>query len=160
VDPDSYFEEVRDHLEEAGFKDEAPPPGSTLKARRRSIKLSRFGVVETVVAVSTVRSQPDSEQLRTFGGAVVESALAGKVRIPRGFGSGLVVYPVFVADAIPDELREFVASYAPKRWSILEFPVVVDLSSGDLVLFEKTPLWGAAYYRTTRREARVLLAPP
>jgi hypothetical protein len=111
-----------------------------------------------VLAVSTVRSQPDSDQLRTFGGAVVDAALAGKIRIPRGLGSSLVVYPVLLADAIPDELKEFISSYAPKHWSIVEFPAVVDLSSGDLVLFEKTPVWGAAYYRATRREAQDLLA--
>ena len=70
------------------------------------------------------------------------------------------MYPVLAADGISDELRRFVGSYDPKHWCLMEFPVVVEPSSRSLVLLEKTPIWGAAYYRKTRHEARDLLAPP
>jgi hypothetical protein len=130
-----------------------------LKVRRKQVKLSRFGIVETVVVISDVHSQAGSDQLRTFGAEIVRSALKGKSRIPRGLGSSLVVYPVLVTDGVSDELRRFASSYAPKHWSILEFPVVVEPGAGSMVLVEKTPVWGAAYYRKTRREAQDLLAP-
>jgi hypothetical protein len=159
VDPGAYFEALRGRLHGAGFKDESPPPGSTLMSRRRAIKLSRFGLVDTVVAVSTLRLRPDAAQLQVFAAEAVNSARAGKARLALGLGNSIVVYPVLVADAIPDELKQFVSSYEPKRWSIIEFPVVVDVSSGELAFYEKTPAWGAAYFRTTRREARDLLAP-
>jgi len=159
VDPQGYLDAARDRLSRAGFREEASPAGAVLKVRRRQIKLSRFGIVETVVAISDVHSQPGPDQLRAFGAEIVRSAREGKSRIPRGLGSSLVVYPVLVTDGISDELRRFASSYTPKHWSILEFPVVVDPGTGSLVLVEKTPAWGAAYYRKTRREAQELLTP-
>jgi hypothetical protein len=46
-----------------------------------------------------------------------------------------------------------------ETWCVLEFPLVVDASSGSLVHLDKTPLWGAAYYRRTRAEGRELFSP-
>jgi hypothetical protein len=159
VDLEGYLESTRDRLHRARFREEVAPPGALLKARRREVKLSRFGIVETVVAISDVRFEPEPDQLRAFGAVVVRSAVEGKTRIPLGLGSSLVVYPVLVVDAISDELTRFVNSYTPSHWCILEFPVVVEPGSQTLVLFDKTRVWGAAYYRKTRREARELLAP-
>jgi hypothetical protein len=124
------------------------------------VKLSRFGLVETVVEVSTLQAQPPSDDLRAFGDAAVRSALQGKSRIPRGLGSSLVVYPALVADGISDGLARFAESYAPKHFSIMEFPLVVDPAVQRLVMLDKTPFWGAAYYRKTRQDAQELLAPP
>jgi hypothetical protein len=159
VGAEGYLESTRDRLKRAGFQEEPSPSGAVLQARRKQVKLSRFGIVETVIAISDVRPQAGPDQLRAFGAEIVRSALEGKSRIPRGFGSSLVVYPVLVTDGISDELRQFASSYTPKHWSILEFPVVVEPDTGNLVLVEKTPAWGAAYYRKTRREAQDLLAP-
>jgi hypothetical protein len=159
VGAQEYLESTRDRLKRAGFQEEASPSGAVLKARRKAVKLSRFGIVETVVAISDARSQPGPDQLRAFGADIVRSALEGKSRIPRGLGSSLVVYPVLVTDGVSDELRGFTSSYTPKHWSILEFPVVVDPGTGSLVFVEKTPAWGAAYYRKTRLEAQELLTP-
>jgi hypothetical protein len=159
VHAQGYLESTRDRLRRAGFREEVSPSGAVLKARRREVKFSRFGIVETVVAISNVRSQPGPDQLRAFGADIVRSALEGKTRIPRGLGSSLVVYPVLVADGMTDELSRFASSYTPKHWCILEFPVVVEPGSRSLVLLDKTPIWGAAYYRKTRSEAQELLAP-
>jgi hypothetical protein len=160
VHADTYLETVRARLDKAGFQLEAARPGTALKARRREVKLSRFGLVETVVEVSTLDSQPTPEDLRAFGDAAVRSALEGKSRIPRGLGSSLVVYPALVADSISDDLARFATSYAPKHFSIMEFPLVVDPAARSLVMLGKTPPWGAAYYRKTRQDAQELLAPP
>jgi len=158
MDVDAYVQIVRDRLSRAGFREESPPAAAVLKARRREVKLARFGLVETVVAISAPRTRSEPEDLRRFGADVVRSALEGKVKIPRGLGSGLVVYPALLVDEVPTALRSFMTSYAPKHWAIMDLPVV-ETSSRSLLLPEKTPLWGAAYYRKTRREARDLLAP-
>jgi hypothetical protein len=159
VDTEGYLDSIRARLAQAGFQLEARRTGTTLKARRREVKLSRFGIVETVVEVSTVHSQPTPDELRAFGGDAVRSALEGKSRVPRGLGSSLVVYPVLVAESISDGLAQFASSYAPKHFCIMEFPLVTEPATRTLVLLGKTPVWGAAYYRKTRREAQELLAP-
>ena len=159
VEVATYLASVRERLRGAGFADEAPPEGSILKARRRELKLSRFGIVETVVVISSRLSELDADQLRAFGAESVGSALEGKARLPGGFGSSLVVYPVFLVAAISDEMRRFAEAYVPKHWAIVEFPVLVELTAQTLVVATKTPVWGVAYYRKTRREARDLFAP-
>jgi hypothetical protein len=159
VDGEGYLDSIRARLAQAGFQLEATRTGTTLKACRREVKLSRFGIVETVVEVSTLHSQPTPDDLRACGGDAVRSALEGKSRIPRGLGSSLVVYPVLVAEGISDGLTQFANSYAPKHFCIMEFPLVIEPATRTLVLLGRTPLWGAAYYRKTRREAQELLAP-
>ena len=159
VDASGYVEPVRERLDRAGFREEASPAGALLKARRRQVKLSRFGVVETVIVISSPRSQAEPDQLRVFGAESVRAATVGKTRLPLGLGSSLVVYPVLLVDAISDALNRFVDEYVPKHWSIVEFPVVVVPTAQTLVYATKTPVWGSAYYRKTRREAQDLLAP-
>jgi hypothetical protein len=159
VDASGYVEPVRERLHRAGFREEAPPAGVLLKTRRRQVKLSRFGVVETVVLISSPRSQAAPDDLRIFGAESVRAATVGKARLPLGLGSSLVVYPVLVVDAISDALNRFVDAYVPKHWAIVEFPVVVAPTAQTLVYATKTPVWGSAYYRKTRREAQDLLAP-
>ena len=156
---DAYLETVRRRWADAGFKPEPPAPGAAIQARKRRIKLTRFGLVETVVAVSTPHATATPEDVRTFAAAVLQTALERKSKIPRGFGSSLVVYPGFVVQDASPELRELISGHAPKHWSVIELPVVVETGSQALICYEKTPLWGAAYYRKTRREARSLLDP-
>jgi hypothetical protein len=157
--PRDYVESVRERLARAGFREESPPDGASLKARRRQVKLSRFGIAETVVVISNRVPQGDAEKLRSFGGAALRSAVVGKSRVPRGFGSSVVVYPVLLVETISDGLTDFVEHYVPKHWSIMEFPIVVEPAARTFLYRTKTAIWGAAYYRKTRREAEELLAP-
>jgi hypothetical protein len=159
VSADAYAESLLDRLRALGFREEAPPEGAVAQLRRKQLSLSRFGVVETVVVVSTMRSNPTAEQLQTFGTLSVRAALEGTVKLPRGFGSSLVVYPVLVTDRTSQELTEFVESYLPKHWAMIEFPVVVQLDTPQVAHATKMPVWGSAYYRKTRRDAQQLLAP-
>ena len=159
VDDRTYLEAVRDRLSRAGFRDEGPAVGAVLSARRREVKLTRFGLVETVVAVSDRSGSSEPDDLRLLGADVVQFALAGKSKIPLGLGCSLVVYPVLLVDEASPELRQFAGSYTPRHWCVLEFPVVVERSTWSLVMLEHTPLWGAAYFRKTRRDVQKLLAP-
>jgi hypothetical protein len=159
-DFDSYVDMVRARLVGGGFKAEDPARGAALQARRRRVKLTRFGLVETVVGLSGRRGEAGPEDLRAFGRDVFASALAGKAAIPRGLGGSLVVYPVLVVDRASPELRAAVSEEPPKHWAALEFPVVAELSAGGLLFFDRTPFWGAAYYRRTRDEAQDLFALP
>lgn len=159
MDVEVYLETVRARLANAGFKPEGTIPGAALQARRRAIKLTRFGLVETVVSLSMPRTTVMPDDVRSFSAAVFRSALEGKTRVPRGLGSSMVIYPVLVVHDAPPDVRGFVADYAPRHWSALEFPVVVEPASQTLICLEKTPFWGSAYHRKTRAEARELLDP-
>ena len=154
MDVTAYLETVRGRLNAGGFRDEAPAAGAAIQLRQRTAKASRLSLVETVVAIRSGEEAARPEDVRAFASNVVRSALAGKSKIPRGLGSSLVVYPVVVVEECSAELRMFMASYVAKHWCLLELPVVVEGRTGNLVMYEETPVWGALYQRTTRNDAR------
>jgi len=155
---EQYVETVGDRLSRGGFTPEEPAAGAALQARRRTLKLTRFGLVETVVALSALRETASVDDLLAFDTVVFGSALERKSRVPRGLGSSMVVYPVLVAGDVPAEVHDFLADHTPDHWSVIELPVAVEISSGSLTYSEKTPVWGSAYYKKTRKEALELLA--
>ena len=160
MDAESYLALISQRLERAGFGVERRGSDDlALVGHRRQGKLSRFGFVDTVVGVGSPRPSATSSDLEVIADRSFNEALRLKVRLPRGLGSQVVSYPALVVDQCSDELRSFAATYAPKHWSAMDFPIVVDLATGTLVFLEKTPMWGAAYYKRTREEARELLSP-
>lgn len=44
-----------------------------------------------------------------------------------------------------------------KLWAAFEMPVLVDLESGRIHSLEKTPIWGAFYFRGFRQLVRETL---
>jgi hypothetical protein len=154
---ESYRAEVAEALRRTGFATHDGAEG-LLEAHRRALKLTRFGFADTFVVLSH-RAEASPDDLRVLGEGAFERALERKVRLPRGLGSSIVLYPVLAVDRAAEDLRRFASEHAPTRWGAIEFPVVVDLGAGALFMRETTRVWGAAYERTTREEARRLFEP-
>jgi hypothetical protein len=154
---ESYRGDVTERLRRTGFAIQEGAEG-VLEAHRRTFKVTRFGFADTFVALS-YRSDASPDDLRVFGEGAFERALDQKVRLPRGLGSSIVLYPVLALERAGEELRRFASEHAPTRWGAIEYPVVVDLGADTLFMREKTRVWGAAYERTTRDEARRLFEP-
>lgn len=154
--PDTYRQTVAARLEPRRFVElaEAATQAGALGAfRRRRVQVSKFGFWETFVFLFGEGSGPEksAEALRT--------ALKHKVAVPRGFGSGVLVYPVFVVQQAGPELVALTEKPAPKHWAAFEFPVVAELATGRLLRLEKTAVWGAAYFKRMRQEADELFTP-
>lgn len=63
-----------------------------------------------------------------------------------------------IARAVDERTLASVRSDAPpKHWASAEIPVVYDQGQGNLSYFEKTPVWGSAYYAGFRTEIQRLL---
>jgi len=71
-------------------------------------------------------------------------------------GTNLRCYPVIVTDNVPSNVRDFIRSYNPKHFSAIEFPVIVELASGELYYYTGTPLYGFAVYGGIRNNAENL----
>lgn len=154
--PDGYRHTVAARLEPLRFVElsgAASEAGALAAFRRRRVQATKFGFWETFLFLFGEGAGPDrsAEALR--------AALGNKVGLPRGLGSGLVVYPVFAVQQAGPELLALVGRQAPKHWAAFEFPVVTELGSGRLLRQETTPAWGGAYYKTMRKEADQLFAP-
>ena len=154
-----YLALVRDRLAKAGFEVSAGDGEGALVGHRRQAKLSRFGLVDTTVTIARGGPEASAADLTAVEAQAFDNAMRRKSSIPRGFGSSVVSYPVLVVDRATPELRTFAEQYVPKHWSVMDFPVVIELSTGPAISVTKTPAWGAAYYKKTRQEATDLLTP-
>lgn len=155
----TYLVGVEHRLEEQGFEplDQAGPAHVY---RRRRFELTKFGMFETFLVVHHA-TEGDGAELERLTEAAQKLSLENKVPLVRGLGSGVLAYPVLVAEAVSGELRHFVVEFRLSRaWAAFTFPVVVDLASGEALMNDRTPVWGFAYYRGFRKEAKRLLAPP
>ena len=76
-------------------------------------------------------------------------------------GGSLTVYAVGLTWTPDEEVASVIRRTSPpKHLSALEIPVIVELEPKRLQYFEKTPLWGAAYWRGLRKTIQQLLPPP
>jgi hypothetical protein len=124
--------------------------------RRRRLSLAKFGFVDTFAVVKRFEGPPGTQEFAAFSALAFRCGMANKIWLPRGFGGTAIVYPLAVVRHLTAELRDFVAQHAPKHWASFEFPAVLELSTGQLRCFDRTPMWGGAYYRGFRNEVRKL----
>jgi hypothetical protein len=153
---DRYRQTVTARLGARGFVElsgAAAQAGALAAFRRRRVQVSKCGFWETFAFVFDEGAGPGCSAL------ALRIAIGHTVPLPRGLGSGMVVYPVFTVQHAGPELLALIGGKAPKHWAAFEFPVVAELASGQLRRQEKTPVWGAAYFRRMRREADELFAP-
>jgi len=80
-------------------------------------------------------------------------------RIPllRGMQLGYMVTPVIAVDAVTPEIVSFVTSCPQKHWSLFEFPVLHDLSTGQIYFYQGTAMWGAFFFSDMRSMAKIAL---
>jgi hypothetical protein len=129
------------------------PQNFKYAVRRSRFELSKFGMAETFFVFAEIPNLTPSVLLQ-FSTAAFEFANRNKsVPLPNGFFVALFCYAVAITENLPAETLAFIKDTAPiKHWSAFEMPVAIDLTNGNLAYFEKTPVWGAAYYAGFRRE--------
>ena len=128
--------------------------------KRTRFELTKFGFSETFFVFAEFPSV-DIGSLRQFSAKCFEYAKKEKsIPLPRGLFESVWCFSVALVDAIDAHTSEAVRNEAPaKHWASAEVPVVYDLKSRALYYFDKTPMWGAAYYAAFRKTVREMLAP-
>ena len=134
------------------------PQGYKYAVRRSRFEITKFGMAETFFTFAEIPNLSPAV-LQQFSGASFEFANNNKaVSLPNGLFVALFCFAVALTENLDPQTAEFIRDTAPiKHWSAFEMPVVIDLTNGNLVYFEKTPVWGAAYYSGFRREIQVNL---
>jgi hypothetical protein len=128
--------------------------------RRSRVEATKFGKVDAYVCVKYMHEGATGDEMKTFSEKMFDLASRHRAGgIPLGFGAMMVVYPLLVTDNISNELAAFINTYCPKHFAAAEFPSVLDLSSGHLYFYSKTPIWGYAYYSGYRREVYSMFSP-
>ena len=124
-------------------------------ARRTRFELTKFGFSETFFIFREFASI-DAAALRKFSADAFALAKRSKaVPLPCGLLECVWCFAVAIAGRVESAVADSVRNDAPtKHWAAAEIPVVLNQAEGRLYYFEKTPLWGAAYYRGFRTKIK------
>jgi len=130
-------------------------------ARREKGELTRMGMARNLFLLASFPSI-DQQVMRNYTAACFRYATkVDSGAMPRGLGGSLTVYSVGVTRSVDEAFAAGIRRTSPPRHvSALEIPVIVELETRRLQYFEKTPLWGAAYWRGLRKTIQELLPPP
>lgn len=128
-------------------------------AHRSRFELTKFGNSETFFVFAEFEKL-DQNLIRSFSSLAFQYATqARSFPLPRGVFESVFCFPVCLSSVVNDVTLRYVRDTAPaKHWAAAEIPVVYDTARNKLWYFEKTPLWGAAYYRGFRTQIRRYLA--
>lgn len=129
------------------------PQGYKYAVRRSRLELSKFGNAEYFFTFAEIPNLTPDVLLK-YSAAAFRFALNNKsFPLPCGLFEAVFCFAVVITANLHPELADSLRAAEPiKHWSAFEMPVVFDLANGGLHYFEKTPVWGAAYYAGFRRE--------
>ena len=83
---------------------------------------------------------------------------ANRVPLLRGLQFGYMIIPVLVGELPESALVKTVGACPPKRWGLFECPVVVNLTSNEMIYFNGTPFWGALFFADLRNIVKNYMA--
>lgn len=152
-----WLEKTLHNLSRDGFviSENVGHAGGTMRAvaRRTRLELTKFGFSETFFVFREFESI-STDSLRRFSSEAFKLARQSKtIPLPRGLFESVWCFAVAVANRVEDAVAVSVRNDAPtKHWAAAEIPVVFHQAERKLYYFEKTPLWGAAYYSGFRSQ--------
>ncbi|MFO0817412.1 MAG: hypothetical protein U1A77_05690 [Pirellulales bacterium] len=153
---ESWLQHVAPRLLAGGFQPLPPESyssqGFMYAVRRTRFEITKFGMSEAFFVFAQI-DQLTPQLLSQFSNSAFRLAEHHKtVPLPCGFFEHIVCYPVAITYQIHPQMADWVRTSEPsKRWAANEMPVAFDTSTGYLCYFEKTPLWGAAYFSGFRQ---------
>lgn len=157
-----WIQKAMERLSSNGFKiaKDVSYGGQTfgVVAHRSRFELSKFGNSETFFVFAGFDTL-SRETMQHFSGMAFRYAQASKKSwLPCGLFESVYCFSVAVVDALDGTVAESVRNEPPsKHVAAAEIPVVYECDQGRLSYFEKTPVWGAAYYAGFRKQIREFL---
>ncbi len=128
-------------------------------AHRSRFEVTKFGNSETFFVFGHFQTC-ETDSVRRFSSLAFKYAKKSKsFPLPCCLFEGVYCFAVCVVEALDESTADSVRSVIPpKHLGAVEIPVVYDRSQGKLRFFEKTPLWGCAYYKGFRNQIGKYLA--
>jgi hypothetical protein len=135
------------------------PAGFKFAVRRTRFEIAKFGMAETFFVFADLPALTP-QSMAGFSYAAFQFAMRSKsVPLPCGLFESVWCFAVALTTNLHPQVAESIRTTTPpKHWSAGEIPVAFDAASGYLCYFEKTPMWGAAYYAGFRRQIQRYLA--
>jgi hypothetical protein len=159
---DAWLTHIAPRLQMAGFEPLAPqtyqPAGFKFAVRRTRFEFTKFGMAEAFFVFADL-PKLTLPMLSNFSAAAFQFAINSKtVPLPCGFFEAVFCFPVAITSGLDPQLAEWIRqTEPPKHFAACEMPVAFDTTANSLAYFERTAIWGAAYFAGCRHEIRTLL---
>ena len=155
MDFSQFLDSVEQRMHGTKFKvsrDVALPDGTPVSlAARRDVFLWKGLVVLSQHILVTHKTAPTVADFQSLFRSGFEYAKkVNRVPLLRGLQFGYMVIPCIAAPSMNGVVVAHVTGQPDKHWSLYEFPVAVDLGSGETHYFRGRSLWGALFFSNLR----------
>ena len=162
INSDSWLQGVSQKLAANGYTSLPPEKYQAqnfkYSAGRSRFEITKFGMAENFFTFAEIPNLTQQIMMQYTNAAFQFANANKKVSLPNGIFVATFSYAVAITAHLNPQLAQFVRETMPTaHWGAFELPVIFDLATGELCYYEKTPLWGAAYYRGFRKEIQANL---
>lgn len=155
----AWLQHVSQRLAANGYRPMKPevyqPMGYLFGTSFSGFELSKFGMVERFFLFAEIPDL-DAANLQAFSAASFQFANKNKtVPLPNGLFTCTHCFAVAVTSNVDPQLAQMLKDSSPiMHWAAFEMPIIFDLTTGRLIHYQKTPIWGSAYHAGFRREVQ------
>lgn len=132
--------------------------GRVALLHHRAFRLSRFGMVDTVVGIALEPGVATEASFVALDKETKQGAMSVKSKWPLGLGSAVEMFPVLFAETADAAAIAAANGASPKRWGIMSSHALVHGSPAQIELFDGRAIWGAAYVASQRKKLKQYLA--
>ena len=128
-------------------------------AHRSRFELTKFGNSETFFVFAEIDLQTPASVRHYSSDAFRYAKQSKHFPLPCGLCESVWCFPVAIVETVVPAVADSVRIEEPvKHWAAAEIPVIYDRKREKLCYFEKTPVWGYAYYAGFRSQIKQYLS--
>lgn len=157
----SYFQLLEQWMQYFGFSNLGVEPNWLFDRayKRDRVEATKFSKVNCFCFIKYQNEPFNPIKFEQFSKESFNYAYKIRQGNPIGIFGSLIVYPCLIVEKATQEQIDFLGRYLNKHYAAFEFPSLVELSTGDLYCYPRTPMWGALYYDGFRKESRDFYSP-
>lgn len=125
-------------------------PTADLTASRTYFSWKGLVILSQHLLITRINSAQVDDMEKLFNTGFNFGKRINRVPLLRGMQFGYMIIPVMATSNPSKPLLEYAVSQPRKHWSLFEFPVVLDLESGEAHYFRETSAWGAFFFSDMR----------
>lgn len=154
---DAWISDTAQRLTDAGYV-EQQAPGAPFRVMRKSEfrvtwSLSRL---HTFVVLARTDSA-DASVVDRFVSDAADFAKATKGGLPRGFQTGIAVFPVLVAAQASPDAHARAADKPRKMWATMPIPILVEPAADTATTYSSRMLWGKVFQDYLGEQQRLII---
>lgn len=128
-------------------------------ATKKRFKLSWFATQMNIFVIMSYSDYVSRDVIKDFSKIsldyALEHSLIDNIWLPWSWwnlqaNGGVVSFALLVSPIVSEDARQWVQQRPQMHFAVSEMPVIFDLRNDRLYYYDKTPIWGALYYKFFR----------